>query len=99
MRSNVYRDGKVHVVREMCETCIFRPGNLMQLQSGRVRGMIDDCKEQQGTIPCHNTLYIDGADQAVCRGFFDRHKGDITALELADAMGIIEYDEPRGKDG
>jgi hypothetical protein len=72
----------------------------MQLQSGRVRGMIDDCKEQQGTIPCHSTLYIDGADQAVCRfGVLRRHKEDITALELADAMGIIEYDEPRGKDG
>jgi hypothetical protein len=39
-RGNVYRNRQVHVLAEQCATCIFRPGNLMELCPGRVRGMV-----------------------------------------------------------
>ena len=38
MRHNAYRDGKVHVQSEECSTGVFRKGNLMHLQPGRLRG-------------------------------------------------------------
>lgn len=86
MKHNVYRDGKVHVQREMCSTCIFRPGNIMHLQSGRVRGMVDEAKDDESAIVCHQTL--DG-DNAVCRGFYDRHADDMLTLRLAKLYDVI----------
>lgn len=73
-----------------CSTCIFRPGNLMHLEEGRVENMVAECIETQGTIPCHKTL--DG-DNAVCRGFFDVHKKDVPLLQIAERMGIIAHQE------
>lgn len=32
-RHNAYRDGRVHVCRQMCATCVFRPGNLMDYRA------------------------------------------------------------------
>lgn len=85
MRSNVYRDGKVHVAARLCDTCIFRPGNLMHLEPGRVEDMVAGCGEN-GHIPCHKTL--DG-DRHVCRGFFDRHRNQV--LQVAERLGVVTF--------
>lgn len=76
----------LHVCAEMCATCIFRPGNLMQLKSGRVRGMVDDSLRDDSFIPCHKTL--DG-QQAVCRGFYDRHKQNSLGCRLGAFIGVV----------
>ncbi len=85
-----YRDGKVHVCKDMCSTCIFRPGNLMMLQPGRVKQMIDDSIKGGSAIICHSTL--DG-DQAVCFGFYTVYKDDVQALKLADILKVTEFQD------
>ena len=50
-RSNVYRNGRVHVQSRMCDTCIFRPGNGMQLRRGRVAQMVRDATRLDSCIP------------------------------------------------
>lgn len=88
----IFRDGKVHVCEQMCETCIFRPGNLMQLRAGRVRQMVDEAKANDSAIVCHATL--DG-DHAVCRGYYDRHRNDVFPLRLAQMLdNIVEIMPP-----
>lgn len=89
-RGNAYREGRVHVLAERCATCIFRPGNLMQLNRGRVRGMVDDARRHESAIICHATLYT-GAN-AVCRGFFEAHATQ--PLQLADRLGLITWQDP-----
>jgi len=86
-----YRDGLVHVQARMCDTCIFRPGNKMDLRDGRVEQMVRDAARNQSCIPCHQTLeFSDGAaGQSVCRGFFDRHP--TAPLQIAERMGLIEF--------
>ena len=92
----VYRDRKVHVQGEKCSTCIFRPGNPMYLDDGRVKSMVDQCLEDPaGNIPCHQTL--DG-DRAICRGFWDGYADRQPVLRLAKAMNIIEYEAVKGGD-
>ena len=87
----IYREGKVHVMRVMCSTCIFRPGNLMHLQPGRVAGMVKEANAAESAIICHSTL---SGDQAVCRGF-DNLKSTFP-LRLARAMGVVcEVEEPK----
>lgn len=89
---NTYRDGRVHVCREMCRTCVFRPGNVMHLEPGRLAEMVREALRDESAIICHSTLYEEGVDNAVCFGFFDRHLTQ--PLQVAQRLGIIEWDEP-----
>lgn len=88
MTTLVVYDGKVHVCARMCSTCIFRPGNLMDLQPGRVDQMIRDATTNEGTIPCHQTL--ERKHGAICRGFFDKHKH--ATLQIAERLGYVQFD-------
>lgn len=92
--ADAYRDGKVHVRRAECETCVFRPGNLMRLRPGRLRGMVDEALAEDTAITCHETLYPEAYDgdghQAVCRGFFDRHARDTMPLRAALMLDRLE---------
>jgi hypothetical protein len=88
---DAFRDGKVHVADAMCATCVFRPGNLMDLRAGRLRGMVQQAKRADSAIICHSTLGATG--NAVCRGFYDRHAGDVFPLRLASAANRIEWQE------
>lgn len=82
-----FRNGKVHVKRRMCKTCIFRRGNLMHLRAGRRDQMVRDAKRAESTIICHETLL---GKQAACYGFF---AGYATApLQIAERMKLIEWD-------
>jgi hypothetical protein len=94
---NVFRDGKVYVCDDLCETCVFRPGNLMHLQPGRLRGMVDQAKNGGSAIVCHSTLE-EGVDNAICRGYWDRHKDDVAALTIAEKIGIVEEVPPPRKE-
>lgn len=81
----------VRVMAERCPTCIFRPGNLMHLDPGRVKEMLDGIRENDGCIPCHDTL--GDPLQAVCRGQYEAHKTQ--PLQIAERLGmIVEWDRP-----
>jgi hypothetical protein len=95
-KHNTYRNGKVHVLAEQCETCIFRPGNLMRLEAGRVKGMVDDALREDSAIICHATLYRSDVDNAVCRGFFDAHSTN--PLRAAERLHLIEFDPVPAKE-
>lgn len=92
--TNVYDGEHLHVMAERCSTCIFRPGNLMQLKEGRVEAMEAEAMADRGCIPCHKTILGQREQEAVCRGFFDRHKNDHRLLALADQIGIIIFEAP-----
>lgn len=87
MKRIVFSDGVVRVKAERCSTCIFRPGNLMHLQPGRVREMVAKVKRDESCIPCHDTF--DDEKQAVCRGQFDA--APTAPLQIAERLGLIEW--------
>jgi hypothetical protein len=75
----------------MCETCVFRPGNLMQLKSGRVKDLVDGNREAGSALQCHKTLPY-GAEQetpAICRGYWDGPGESTTIVRMAKAMGVV----------
>jgi hypothetical protein len=74
----------------MCETCVFRPGNLMHLARGRLAEMVTEATANESAIICHSSLYRSGVDNAVCRGFFDRHR--TRPLQIAERLGLIAWD-------
>lgn len=91
-----YRDGKIHVLKERCDTCIFRPGNLMHLSAEGLRTVIKGNRDADSALTCHQTLPSNGryiAEPALCRGYYDGYADVTTPLILAKAMGVIEEDE------
>lgn len=80
----------IRVLRERCATCIFRPGNPLGLMPGRLREVVVDALKADRAVICHDTY--DRAEQAVCRGFFDRY--DTTPLRLARRLGMVAEIKP-----
>lgn len=98
--SGPYRDGKVHVMADKCATCIYRPGNLMNLTPGRVKDLADAAVTAGSAITCHSTLPALTAEEgheAICRGFYDAHGRNIMAMRLANLAGILVEDDPADK--
>ncbi len=89
-RLNAFRDGKVHVCQDLCATCVFRPGNLMHLEPGRLADMVAQARGNESAIICHSTLAADGVDKAVCRGFYDRRPTQ--PLQIARRLGLVSFD-------
>lgn len=86
----VYRDGKVHVCRTMCKTCIFRRDGNEAVEPARRDGMVKRAIAKDGSITCHSTLYGGNNDeQAICRGFFELRA--TPTLRAAESMGVIEF--------
>ncbi|MFC4328258.1 hypothetical protein ACFPC0_10520 [Streptomyces andamanensis] len=65
------RTGRVRLMAKRCDTCIFRPGNLMLLRPGRLKSMTQACVKEEGHVICHDTLIHADAHLpgAICRGF------------------------------
>ena len=83
-----FRNDRVHVMARLCDTCIFRPGNVMDLDAGRVDSMVREACAKESTIVCHETV---GGNRAVCRGFYERHQ--TLPLILAEKLGYITWQE------
>lgn len=47
---------KTRLLSQQCDTCIFRPGNPMHLNPGRLAAMVAEARTTAGYIICHRTL-------------------------------------------
>jgi hypothetical protein len=87
---------RTRLLARMCATCIFRPGNPMQLNPGRLRDLVDQARSGDGFIVCHSTLpgmAPPGVKPAVCRGFADRFHTQ--ALQIIGRLfGFDEIEPP-----
>ncbi len=88
MKNNIYRDGKVHVLASMCETCIFRPDS--EIDRRRVAQMIRLATKHESSIICHDTLGT--SEHAACHGFFKLHP--TPPLQVADRLGYLTAFRP-----
>ena len=88
---------KTRLCREMCTTCVFRPGNPMRLGPGRLKTLIDEALAAERFIICHATLPYATDDPAVrpavCRGFYDRY-GTLALRLIVLMFGFTEVDPP-----
>lgn len=83
-RFKVYRDGKVHVQRAMCPTCIFRPGS--PIPDERRHEMMTSAERDRSCIVCHETLGT--TENAGCRGHLD---AGCSVLQIAVRMDMVEW--------
>lgn len=86
----VYSGGRVHVMAKKCSTCIFHPGNQMNLVPGRVKAMVEESIAAGAGITCHKTILGQAGQEATCRGFYDSYADKVPAFRMARGMGLIE---------
>jgi hypothetical protein len=87
--SVVDSDNRVRVMVEKCDTCIFRPGNLMTLNPGRVADMTRSTDLNDTNVTCHKTLGTPLG--AFCAGSVARQPGQL--VRIAERLnGIVKVD-------
>ena len=76
-----------HVMREMCEDCIYRPDSPLDLQKleDEVRDPHDGFN---GYRICHNH------NEACCQGFWNAHKDEFQTGQIAQRLNIVVFTEP-----
>lgn len=98
MSRKPYRDGRIHVLSTKCSTCVFRPGNLMHLKPGRLGDLVEGNRARDTAFACHQTLYVKGQDEAICRGYDDAYWQQVTSLRLATLMDLVTWASPTPKE-
>ncbi|MFL6113216.1 MAG: hypothetical protein ACJ786_17935 [Catenulispora sp.] len=91
--------GKLYLVSRKCHDCVFAPrGQCLDLGAGRLKTLTDGLRGRDDFLLCHNTyapLEPTAAQPAICRGFFDAHGTETTAIRLARLLGLmVEIDPP-----
>ena len=102
-RPGPFRDGRIHVLRERCPTCIFHAGNRMQLHEGRLADLVSqiiDLSRLQADDPLAEPQVVDVDEvlhDAVDRCRVDAEQRGVT-LTLAGAHGarVLGKGEPIG---
>ena len=77
------------VQAKICRTCIYRPGFgwrlaalLYQIRDPKMKGFFKGYRE------CHHAKRASGV---CCRGFWNRHKDNFQAGQLAQRLGWVEF--------
>lgn len=94
--ARTYVNGRVHVRRTMCATCIFRPADRgrIAVPAERIAQMVRDADAADSCIPCHHHLYEGAPIEPVCRGYYDRRSS--MTLRLADVLGVLTFTDDDG---
>lgn len=94
--------GLVRLMARRCDTCIFRPGNLMHLQPGLLKYLTESVTREESFITCHDTLSYNPGElpQAICRGQEQHPEAGPRSLFLrvAKAQGEITLLHPDGRE-
>ena len=79
----------LRVQRQQCETCIFRSDG--PWRSGQLAALLDQIRDPKmdgfftGYRICHHSK------NAVCAGFWARHKDDFAAGQLAQRLDLVIF--------
>ncbi|MCP2323632.1 hypothetical protein HDA40_002139 [Hamadaea flava] len=91
--------GRARLMRDLCSTCILRPGDLMHLGPDYLREFLAQARAGGSFVICHQTLPGMSEPQlpaAICRGFANSY--DTPALQIAASRGFDEIPTPPAPD-
>jgi hypothetical protein len=83
------------VMSRLCATCIYRKswtGTPIATLEDQVREKHRGATGFQGYRVCHSQKR--GRNGACCRGFWNRHKWEFAAGQIAQRLGLVEFVEP-----
>jgi len=74
------------VQRKQCATCIYRANNPLD-----VNQLENQVRDKYGGFKSHRQCHHTEATSACCRGFWDRHKNEFQAGQLAQRLNAVEF--------
>lgn len=74
------------VQKKMCSTCIYRPDSTLDLKVLEAQ-VADKYGGFKGHRICHHS------DGACCQGFWNRHKDEFAAGQIAQRLGLVVFVE------
>lgn len=79
---------------ERCSTCIFRSGNPMRLEEGRLADVVAQNREAGAVLICHKTTYGQAPDlgEVMCRGFFDAYGSESNVVRVMERLHALSGD-------
>jgi len=75
------------VFKQMCSTCVFKPGNLMRLHPGRLKDIVDKNVARGTLLVCHTTTYDQAPEEVVCKGFYDKYGPSLSVYQIIQRLG------------
>lgn len=92
--------GQPRVLSRPCSTCVFLPGNKMDLRPGRLMDLIrgNTGASSHGLI-CHETLGYGGNPEfgaAYCHNFFVKYGHLCNLIRIFSRLGGFTYVDPPG---
>ena len=81
--------GLPRVLSRRCETCIFWTDGRALVSRERRDELAQAAVENDSWVICHSTLpnRVPAGEQAICRGFWGKHKNDTLGCRLATMLG------------
>jgi hypothetical protein len=76
--------GHLKVQAKLCSTCIYRKESHFDLEKLEA-DVRDEYTGFKGFRVCHHS------DDACCRGFWNKHKDEFPAGQIAQRLGLVEY--------
>ena len=83
------------VQRRRCASCIYRRDSLLDIEK-----LEDECRDEHMGFKGHRACHHDRSARTCCRGFWDRHKDEFQAGQLAQRLDVVEFvtvDDFRGQ--
>lgn len=84
-----YDHKPLKVYAKRCANCLCSKAHLVgddRIAERYVQNQV----ERDGHFICHKAT-MDGNKNIVCRGFYDRHKGDVTHLRVYTELGLVDF--------
>lgn len=75
------------VAAARCSTCVFRPGNALDLHPGRLAQVIADNRARGTVLPCHLTTHGQWPEPAMCRGYWDTYGAEAGTVQMVYRLG------------
>lgn len=72
------------VQRRMCATCIYRKSSPLDLVK-----LENDVRDRFGGFRGHRICHH--SDDVCCRGFWDRHKWEFAAGQIAQRLNVVSF--------
>lgn len=84
-----------HLLTRKCSSCIYRPGNQMHLENGRVEEMTQRSRDQDANVICHQSKDMTGelTVNAWCAGSIEE-VGHGQMIRIMNRLGLMPEMEP-----
>lgn len=78
------------VQKQMCSTCIYRTDSPLDIKE--LESQIAD-RHMKGFFSGHRLCHHDSSNKTCCRGFWNKHKDNFAAGQIAQRLDAVEFVE------